>query len=235
MPRPTLIFDLDRTIVYPHVCDAATNDDIIQYAAWQTVERLRAPSTNTNVHGISKGLPRRGLDAGPLIGNSFRMFENTIYVRPGIIDCLRRLSKSFDLAVATLGGAEYASNVLGVIDPDASIFDNRVASRENFRDGVKRIPHEWGGIAGAIVFDDTPSAWESDALVFPAVAYFGPPCQGLRTPIISLLTIPRIFAGDSRTDQAEPRRGSARGGCRVTDGIHENCHEIFRGAARLLL
>ncbi|GAU99025.1 hypothetical protein RvY_10085-2 [Ramazzottius varieornatus] len=51
-------------------------------------------------------------------------------LRPGLLDFLKDLKKSFELHIFTLGTRLYAHHIAKIIDPDGSLFSHRILSRD---------------------------------------------------------------------------------------------------------
>ncbi|KAI8328501.1 hypothetical protein BC941DRAFT_385470 [Chlamydoabsidia padenii] len=102
-----LVVDLDQTIVH---------------ATWDpTVGEWMADENNAN-HEATKDI------------RQFKLPESTMVyylkLRPGTAEFLKKLSDIYELHVYTMGTRQYADAVVNEIDPDHTIFQDRIMSRD---------------------------------------------------------------------------------------------------------
>jgi hypothetical protein len=84
-------------------------------------------------------------------------------LRPGILELLHRLKQTFNLAVCSFGSRSYIAQVVSAMDPDGTLFGDRILDRIDVDPyGKKYIPESWGA---AIAIDDQPNMWNSNSPV----------------------------------------------------------------------
>ena len=71
--------------------------------------------------------PNKQPDVYPL---SALVPEHYLRLRPGTRELLRAASDMYELHIYTFGGRAYADSVAKVLDPDGTIFGNRILSRD---------------------------------------------------------------------------------------------------------
>ncbi|KAI9754073.1 MAG: hypothetical protein M4579_004856 [Chaenotheca gracillima] len=108
----SLVVDLDQTIIH------ATVDPTV--AEWQN------DPSNPNYDAVKDVRVFQLVDDGP----GARGCSYYIKLRPGLADFLRNISKLFELHIYTMGTRAYAQNIATIVDPDRSIFGDRILSRD---------------------------------------------------------------------------------------------------------
>ncbi|CAG8693107.1 13787_t:CDS:10, partial [Funneliformis mosseae] len=103
----SLIVDLDQTLVHATV--------------EQTVEEWIKDEESSN-HPTTKDIHKFTLPDGPSV--------YYIKLRPELKEFLRRVSEMYEPHIYTMGTRNYASAVANVIDPDNTIFNERILSRD---------------------------------------------------------------------------------------------------------
>lgn len=97
--------------------------------------------------------------ADRLVGLGFE-----VLIRPGAVDMLRRLRTVFTVALFSMGHWSYVHSIVGGIDPDGSIFGDRIFTRDD-ADPLKYIPIWIGDSNTVVAVDDNVSVWKSDVTV----------------------------------------------------------------------
>ncbi|RIB10737.1 HAD-like domain-containing protein [Gigaspora rosea] len=106
----SLIVDLDQTLIH------ATIDP--------TVEEWINDENNVN-HPTVKDIHKFVLSDSPTI--------YYIKLRPGLKEFLKNVSEFYEPHIYTMGTRNYASSVVEIIDPDHTIFNERILSRDESR------------------------------------------------------------------------------------------------------
>lgn len=153
----SLIVDLDQTIVHATV-DPTVGDWITEGEAWEARRKQDGPSVgeddvNPNwealkdvkkFHLAPEGMPprtalHRGIDLQgcmyyikPRCVDLEMMMGVMTFIafRPGLLDFLHDMSQKYDMHVYTMGTRAYAEAVCTAIDPDGTIFRDRILSRD---------------------------------------------------------------------------------------------------------
>ncbi|KAJ9476591.1 RNA polymerase II subunit A C-terminal domain phosphatase [Pseudozyma hubeiensis] len=161
-----LIVDLDQTVIH------ATVDP--------TVGEWMRDSTNPNYHALqSVGKFRLGIDGEEIPDQDADALKASracwYYVkpRPGVPEVLKRLSEKYQLHVYTMGTRSYANCVCKLIDPDASIFGNRILSRDEngslVRKSLSRLfPVDHSMV---VIIDDREDVWSRSPNLLPVLPY----------------------------------------------------------------
>ncbi|KAJ3378797.1 Carboxy-terminal domain (CTD) phosphatase [Entophlyctis sp. JEL0112] len=136
----SLILDLDQTVIH------ATVD--------QTVGEWLADDGSNLAFPELKDVHKFTLPGSPTI--------YYIKLRPGTFDFLAKVSQLYELHIYTMGTRSYAVAVAKIIDPDGSLFNDRILSRDESgsfeQKRVSRIfPGE--GEKMAVVVDDRADVW----------------------------------------------------------------------------
>lgn len=108
----SLVVDLDQTIIH------ATVDP--------TVGEWMEDKDNPNHQALSDVRAFQLADDGP----GMRGCWYYVKLRPGLEDFLRNVSKRFELHIYTMGTRAYAQHIAGIIDPDRTLFGDRILSRD---------------------------------------------------------------------------------------------------------
>ncbi|GAC99307.1 potential RNA Pol II CTD phosphatase component [Pseudozyma hubeiensis SY62] len=161
-----LIVDLDQTVIH------ATVDP--------TVGEWMRDSTNPNYHALqSVGKFRLGIDGEEIsdqdadAAKASRACWYYVKPRPGVPEVLKRLSEKYQLHVYTMGTRSYANCVCKLIDPDASIFGNRILSRDEngslVRKSLSRLfPVDHSMV---VIIDDREDVWSRSPNLLPVLPY----------------------------------------------------------------
>lgn len=125
-----LIIDLDLTLVH-----AIHDDDAIaSFQQWfgkvadeTWVKEIQAQLTSLELFYVD--------DAG-----SSRMSNLLMKARPGVSSLLHELSARYELMIYTQGEAQYAEQVIHLLDPDGSLFKGRYIARgESFEEPQRKL------------------------------------------------------------------------------------------------
>ncbi|KAG2211892.1 hypothetical protein INT47_004579 [Mucor saturninus] len=135
----SLIVDLDQTILH------ATWEPSI--ADW-VKERKETDSQSV------KDIRQFTLDGSPLI--------YSIKLRPGLSEFLKDVSKKYEMHIYTMGTRSYAEAVVREIDPDGTLFQDRILSRdENGSMTKKRLERLFpSDTSKVVVLDDRGDVWD---------------------------------------------------------------------------
>jgi len=140
--RPFLAFDLDGTMVYTTVFPPNIDETLLGVIA-------QASGYDTVVSG--------------------RML---VYVRPGLRQILQNLTKRFDLGVCSYGERDYVNFIVGALDPDGTLFGNRILSREDFANSCgKYVPETWARDGWWVAVDNTTEAWRNGSPVLSVPSF----------------------------------------------------------------
>jgi len=143
----SLILDLDHTLIH------ATSDS--QAAAF--IERKKA----NDAYPFSLSIPDHNEDAKMCTSYHF------VKLRPTLRRWLQDMSRLFELHIYTAGTRIYAEAIAKIIDPDGSLFQDRIVSRTDVPDiegsrekSLKRIfPVDDSMV---IIIDDRADVWKND-------------------------------------------------------------------------
>jgi RNA polymerase II subunit A-like phosphatase len=140
----TLVVDLDMTIIH------ATVDPTV--ADWQKDE------TNPNHKAVKDVQVFQLMDEGP----GSRVCSYYIKMRPGLKDFLEDISQKYELHVYTMGTRSYAQNVCKIVDPDEKIFGDRILSRDENGNLLKKNLRRLFPIDSKMVaiIDDRSDVWD---------------------------------------------------------------------------
>jgi len=140
----SLVVDLDQTIIHA-CCDPTVGE-------WQS------DPSNPNYNAV-KDVKSFQLEDGPrgLVQACWYYIKK----RPGLDDFLRRVSEMYELHVYTMGTRAYAQAVAKLVDPDQSLFGNRVISRDEngsiFTKSLQRLfPTSQNMV---VIIDDRSDVW----------------------------------------------------------------------------
>lgn len=107
---------------------------------------------------------------------TFTLFFTKFYVklRPFLKKFLRKMSKLFEIHVYTMGTRDYASEICRNIDPTGRIFGDRIVTRcENFNEMKKSIDRITSIHSNVVILDDRADVWDySSNLVLIKPFYF---------------------------------------------------------------
>ncbi|KAH8547760.1 TFIIF-interacting CTD phosphatase [Umbelopsis sp. PMI_123] len=136
--RLSLIVDLDQTIIHA-ACDP-------------TVGEWMNDKNNTN-HPATKDIKQFVLPGSPLV--------YYIKLRPKLQEFLKEVTKQYELHIYTMGTRNYAEAVANKIDPDKTIFRERILSRDESgsltQKNIQRLfPCDTSMV---VVMDDRSDVW----------------------------------------------------------------------------
>lgn len=165
--RLSLVLDLDHTLVH------ATDDP--RAAA---IRDFSPPGVDS--HSI------RSFSLGPPARSKSRSNSPTcsmhVKLRPHLKEFLQRMSKLFELSIYTMGSRPYADQIVRIIDPDNSLFNQRVTSREDFKEGTmnqknisRLFPYDDSMV---LIVDDREDVWldENGQIFMPNLLKAKPYC-----------------------------------------------------------
>lgn len=93
----------------------------------------------------------------------FEISSSVFYVklRPYLKNFLEKVSKKYEIHVYTMGTREYAQNICSRIDPDKKFFGDRIVSRsENFNELRKSISRITCISDNVVILDDRADVWD---------------------------------------------------------------------------
>ncbi|TPX69931.1 hypothetical protein SpCBS45565_g02023 [Spizellomyces sp. 'palustris'] len=140
----TLILDLDQTVVH------ATVDS--------TVREWKADPSNPNYPFLQDvhvfGIPHYQT-------HYVKLRINPSQKRPGTREFLADMNKNFEMHIYTMGSRAYANKIAEIIDPDRTLFKNRILSRdENLSRSFKSIQRLFPSDQSmVVVLDDRSDVW----------------------------------------------------------------------------
>ncbi|KAJ8902406.1 hypothetical protein NDN08_006811 [Rhodosorus marinus] len=115
----SLVLDLDHTLLH------ATDDPRAKAALIMDDQSPKTPGTPMLSPAYHSGIHQLVLD-----GKSF-----FVKLRPGLGNFLRRMKKKFELHIYTMGTRPYADSIAAIIDPERTLFGERLTSRDDFEEG----------------------------------------------------------------------------------------------------
>jgi RNA polymerase II subunit A-like phosphatase len=110
--RLSLVVDLDQTIIH------ATVDP--------TVGEWKEDKDNPNHEAVKDVRAFQLTDDGP----GMRGCWYYIKLRPGLEDFLRNVAELYELHIYTMGTRAYAQHIANIVDPDRTLFGDRILSRD---------------------------------------------------------------------------------------------------------
>ena len=143
---PTIILDIDGTII-----EGDLTSECVPFCGceYKTV-RLNSSAT-AKMQTDDDGKTR-------ILGSFF-----VAVLRPGILEFMNKLKATFRLAVCSTGARPYVAQIVSALDPDCSLFGDRILDREDLGPlGSKFVPLHWGE---GIAIDDQPHVWRADNFV----------------------------------------------------------------------
>ena len=141
----SLVVDLDQTIIHT-VCDPTIGE-------WQ-----KDPS-NPNYDALkdveSFDLKDDAADGG-------RTCTYYVKKRPGLTEFLRDLSQKYEMHIYTMGTRSYAENIAKIVDPDRSIFNDRILSRDESGSMTAKHLHRLFPVDTkmVVIIDDRGDVWQ---------------------------------------------------------------------------
>jgi RNA polymerase II subunit A-like phosphatase len=110
--RLSLVVDLDQTVIH------ATVDP--------TVGEWKEDKDNPNHEAVKDVRAFQLTDDGP----GMRGCWYYIKLRPGLEDFLRNVAELYELHIYTMGTRAYAQHIANIVDPDRTLFGDRILSRD---------------------------------------------------------------------------------------------------------
>lgn len=169
-----LIVDLDQTVIHatvdPTVGEWMKDETNPNYQALKSVGRFRLGIDGEEIKDDDdESAPK---DAAAALKAS-RACWYYVKPRPGVPRILKELSKKYELHVYTMGTRSYANCVCKLIDPDASIFGNRILSRDEngslVRKSLSRLfPVDHSMV---VIIDDREDVWNRSPNLLPVLPY----------------------------------------------------------------
>jgi len=147
-----LILDLDKTLLH------ATADE--QAESLSAIRVLTADQSGTEPYDQEDVIVKHTLGA----------INYYVKYRPGLIDFLHKASRDFELWIFTAGTRPYAVSNARVMDPDESLFGDRIVSRDDLPADYKPGRQVFKSLQAvfpfddtfAIILDDSPDVWGSN-------------------------------------------------------------------------
>lgn len=99
------------------------------------------------------------------IFNQDRLLRHWCCLRPSLRSFLLQAHSLYVLTIYTHGRRDYAHQVARLLDPDRSLFKDRIVSRDDCPDlhGQKSLQRLFpGGIEMALILDDSPQVWQGE-------------------------------------------------------------------------
>ena len=146
----SLVVDLDQTIIH------ATVDPTV--GEWQ-----RDPE-NPNYESLKHVKAFQLVDDGP--GNRETWYY--IKIRPGLKEFLQQISKMYECHIYTMATRAYAQNIANIVDPDHTIFSDRILSRDESGSITVKSLHRLFPVDTkmVVIIDDRGDVWKwSDNLI----------------------------------------------------------------------
>jgi RNA polymerase II subunit A-like phosphatase len=169
-----LIVDLDQTVIHatvdPTVGEWMRDDTNPNYDALKSVGKFRLGIDGEEIKDDDD--PTAPKDAAAALRAS-RACWYYVKPRPGVPTILKQLSQKYQLHVYTMGTRSYANCVCKLIDPDASIFGNRILSRDEngslVRKSLSRLfPVDHSMV---VIIDDREDVWSNSPNLLPVLPY----------------------------------------------------------------
>ncbi|TKY90808.1 hypothetical protein EX895_000806 [Sporisorium graminicola] len=169
-----LIVDLDQTVIHatvdPTVGEWMRDESNPNYEALKSVGRFRLGIDGEEIKDEDdESAPK---DSAAALRAS-RACWYYVKPRPGVPKVLKQLSEKYQLHVYTMGTRSYANCVCKLIDPDASIFGNRILSRDEngslVRKSLSRLfPVDHSMV---VIIDDREDVWSRSPNLLPVLPY----------------------------------------------------------------
>ncbi|KAL3477551.1 hypothetical protein BJX99DRAFT_226124 [Aspergillus californicus] len=139
----SLVVDLDQTIIH------ATVDP--------TVGEWMEDKENPNYEALSDVRSFQLVDDGP----GMRGCWYYVKLRPGLESFLQNISEMFELHIYTMGTRAYAQHIAAIIDPDKSLFGDRILSRDESGSLTAKNLHRLFPVDTkmVVIIDDRGDVW----------------------------------------------------------------------------
>ncbi|KIS72150.1 protein serine/threonine phosphatase [Mycosarcoma maydis] len=169
-----LIVDLDQTVIHatvdPTVGEWMRDESNPNYEALQSVGKFRLGIDGEEIKDEEDGSEPKDPAAALKASRACWYY---VKPRPGVPQVLKHLSEKYELHVYTMGTRSYANCVCKLIDPDASIFGNRILSRDEngslVRKSLSRLfPVDHSMV---VIIDDREDVWSRSPNLLPVLPY----------------------------------------------------------------
>ncbi|SOV08846.1 uncharacterized protein UDID_04690 [Ustilago sp. UG-2017a] len=169
-----LVVDLDQTIIHtaadPTVGEWMKDESNPNYEALKSVAKFRLGIGGEEIKD-DDDFPAPKDSAAAL--EASRACWHYVKLRPGVPEILKKLSEKYQLHVYTMGTRWYANLVCKLIDPDASIFGNRIMSRDENGSLVRKsldklFPMDHSMV---VIIDDREDVWSKSPNLLQVVPY----------------------------------------------------------------
>ena len=97
--------------------------------------------------------------------------------RPGVREFLREMSEKYEMIVVTMGTCSYAADIVDILDPQKTLFKNRIfskndiAAEENKEEVLAYFAEDVRD--RIVIIDDTPGVWENTPIIrVPKYSYW---------------------------------------------------------------
>ena len=152
-----LIVDLDQTIIH------ATVDPTV--GEWMKDENNPNWKALKDVGKFKLGIDGKAVASDPSSSSDDSLANGCWYYvkpRPGLPAFLKSLSERYELHVYTMGTRSYADSVCKLVDPDASIFGNRILSRDENGSLVQKSLSRLFPVdtSMVVIIDDRADVWK---------------------------------------------------------------------------
>ncbi|PWY84533.1 hypothetical protein BO94DRAFT_536089 [Aspergillus sclerotioniger CBS 115572] len=139
----SLVVDLDQTIIH------ATVDP--------TVGEWMQDKENPNYQALNDVRAFQLVDDGP----GMRGCWYYVKLRPGLESFLQNVSEMFELHIYTMGTRAYAQHIASIIDPDRSLFGDRILSRDESGSLTAKNLHRLFPVDTkmVVIIDDRGDVW----------------------------------------------------------------------------
>lgn len=133
-----------------------------------------------------------------------------VKLRPHLKSFLQKVSRLFEIHVYTMGTREYASSICAILDPQGKYFGDRIVSRsENFNELKKSIDRITCIKKNVVILDDRADVWDyCENLVLIKPFWFNDKLDindPTANPIYSTLSNPLASTAQNSTLEAESK------------------------------
>ncbi|KAJ1035220.1 hypothetical protein NDA18_000816 [Ustilago nuda] len=169
-----LIVDLDQTVIHatvdPTVGEWMKDEANPNYEALKSVGRFRLGIDGEEIKDDDDDSAPK--DSAVALKAS-RACWYYVKPRPGVPEIVKKLSEKYQLHVYTMGTRSYANCVCKLIDPDASIFGNRILSRDENGSLVRKCLNRLFPVdhSMVVIIDDREDVWSRSPNLLPVVPY----------------------------------------------------------------
>ncbi|SOV01502.1 related to FCP1 - TFIIF interacting component of CTD phosphatase [Ustilago sp. UG-2017a] len=169
-----LIVDLDQTVIHatvdPTVGEWMKDESNPNYEALKSVGKFRLGIDGEEIKDDDDSSAPK--DSAAALKAS-RACWYYVKPRPGVPEIVKKLSEKYQLHVYTMGTRSYANCVCKLIDPDASIFGNRILSRDENESLVRKSLNRLFPVdhSMVVIIDDREDVWSRSPNLLPVVPY----------------------------------------------------------------